>query len=172
MKDKRPRVQLFHRLLIAVFTTSMTVSTFAAPLEDLHEANTSEERLDLDLVYQVFNDAILTHLELDPALDELRSVGESIDSSTRTRAKSYLSMAHLYWRYGHFDSAIEVADKAIELEETTDGTLLKARLLDAQGLRGDAVEWYQKTLGLTQLPEEQKFIRIRLAMIDVQPTNV
>ena len=93
-------------------------------------------------------------------------------SGDRTRAKSYLSMAHLYWRYGHFDNAIEVADNAIELAETTDGTLLKARLLDAQGLRGEAVEWYQKTLELTKLPEEQKFIRIRLAMIDVQPTNV
>ena len=172
MKNILPRVQLFHRLLLAVFATTMSVSIFAGPLEDLHEANTSEERLDLDLVYQVFNDAILTHLELNPALDELRDVAENADVSDRTRAKSYLSMAHLYWRYGHFDSAIEVADKAIELVETTDGTLLKARLLDAQGLRGDAVEWYQKTLELTELPEEQKFIRIRLAMIDVQPTNV
>ncbi|MYF02344.1 MAG: hypothetical protein F4227_05100, partial [Gammaproteobacteria bacterium] len=165
MKYTRPRAQLFYSLLTIVLTTTLTVSIFAGPLEDLHEANTSEERLDLDLVYQVFNDAILTHLTLDPALDELRDIAENAEVSDRTRAKSYLSMAHLYWRYGHFDSAIEVADKAIELVETTDGTLLKARLLDAQGLRGDAVEWYQKTLELTQLPEEQKFIRIRLAMI-------
>ncbi|MYD45556.1 MAG: hypothetical protein F4W92_04320 [Gammaproteobacteria bacterium] len=172
MKNTRPCVHLFRRLLIAVFATTLTVSIFAGPLEELHEANESEARLDLDLVYQVFNDAILTHRMLDPALDELRDIGENTDLSARTRAKSYLSMAHLYWRYGHFDSAIEVADKAIELEETTDGTLLKARLLDAQGQRGDAVEWYQKTLELTELPEEQKFIRIRLAMIDVQPTNV
>ena len=172
MKDTRLRVQLFKRLLITVLATTMTLSTLAGPLEELHEANTSDERLDLDLVYQVFNDAILTHLKLDPALDELRDIAENAEVSDRARAKSYLSMAHLYWRYGHFDSAIEVADKAIELKETTDSTLLKARLLDAQGQRGDAVEWYQKTLELTQLPEEQKFIRIRLAMIDVQPTNV
>ena len=172
MKNTFPRTQLFCRLLTLVLTTTLTLSVFAAPLEDLHEANTSDERLDLDLVYQVFNDVILTVRVLDPALDELRDVAENTEVSESTRAKSYLSMAHLYWRYGHFDSAIEVADKAIELVETTDGTLLKARLLDAQGLRGDAIEWYQKTLELTQLPEEQKFIRIRLAMIDVQPTNV
>ena len=172
MKYTRPRIQLFRRLLTLVLTTTLTVSIFAAPLEDLHEANTSDERLDLDLVYQVFNDVILTDRVLDPALDELRDIAENTEVNDSTRAKSYLSMAHLYWRYGHFDSAIEVADKAIELIETTDGTLLKARLLDAQGLRGDAIEWYQKTLELTQLPEEQKFIRIRLAMIDVQPTNV
>ena len=172
MKNTRPRVHQLQKLLITVVATTMTVSTFAGPLADLQEANESEERLDLDLVYQVFNDVILKHRKLDPALDELRDIGENPDFSDHTRTKSYLSMAHLYWRYGHFDSAIEVADKAIELEETTDGTLLKARLLDAQGLRGDAVEWYQKTLELTQLPDEQKFIRIRLAMIDVQPTNV
>ncbi|MCY3541589.1 MAG: hypothetical protein OXH31_06750 [Gammaproteobacteria bacterium] len=172
MKNTLPHVHLFHRLLITVIATTLTVSSFAGPLEELLEANKSEERLDLDLVYQVFNDAILTHRSLDPVLDELSDVGENADLSEHARVKSYLSMAHLYWRYGHFDNAIEVADKAIELNETTDGTLLKARLLDAQGQRGDAVEWYQKTLELTQLPDEQKFIRIRLAMIDVQPTNV
>ena len=172
MKNTRTRLNLLNKLLLAVFATSITVAAFAEPLEELHQANQTEERLDLDLVYRVFNDSISTHRTLDPAIEELRDIAEDAEVDTHTRAKSYLSMAHLFWRYGHFDSAIEVADLAIELEETTDSTLLKARLLDAQGQRGDAIEWYEKTLQLTEVPEEQKFVRIRLAMIDVQPTNV
>ena len=172
MKNIHTRLHLFHKLLLAVFTTTITVAVFAEPLEELHQANQTEERLDLDLVYRVFNDTISTHRSLDPAIEELRGIAEDAKVNDHARAKSYLSMAHLYWRYGHFDNAIEVADLAIELEETTDGSLLKARLLDAQGHRGDAIEWYEKTLQLTKLPDEQKFIRIRLAMIDVQPTNV
>ena len=172
MKHTRTRLHLFHKLLIAVFSTILVGSISAGPLEDLKQANQTGDRLDLDLVYQVFNDGILKHRSLDPVIEDLRVVAENTDLDDRTRAKSYLSMAHLFWRYGHFDNAIEVADSAIALEETTDSTLLKARLLDAQGERGEAVEWYQKTLQLTNLPEEQKFIRIRLAMIDVQPTNV
>ncbi|MYF37581.1 MAG: hypothetical protein F4219_02240 [Gammaproteobacteria bacterium] len=172
MKHIRTRFHPILRLLIAVIATTTAASILAGALEDLKQANQTGERLDLDLVYQVFNDGILKHRSLDIAIEELRVVAEDTNVDDRTRAKSYLSMAHLYWRFGHFDSAIEEADRAIELEETTDSTLLKARLLDAQGQRGDAVEWYQKTLELTELPEEQKFIRIRLAMIDVQPTNV
>ena len=172
MKTKRTHLHSAHVLILAVTAIAMTVNVSARPLEELHQANQTEERLDLDLVFRVFNDEILTHQSLDPAIQELRSLAEDLEAGKHTRAKSYLSMAHLYWRYGHFDSAIEVADLALELEETTDGTLLKARLLDAQGKLGDAVEWYEKTLQLTQLPEEQQFIQIRLAMIDVQPTNV
>lgn len=172
MTHTRTRLHLFHKLLIAAISAIVVGSISAGPLEDLKQANQTGDRLDLDLVYQVFNDGILKHRSLDPVIEELRVVAEDTDLDDRTRAKSYLSMAHLFWRYGHFDNAIAVADSAIELEENTDSTLLKARLLDAQGERGEAVEWYQKTLQLTKLPEEQKFIRIRLAMIDVQPTNV
>lgn len=166
------RLTLAHVLFLPVITILLTASVFAKPLEELHEANKTEERLDLNLVYRVFNDVILTHRNLDPAIGDLRNIAEDVEADARARVKSYLSMAHLYWRYGQFDSAIEQADLALELEETTDGTLLKARLLDAQGKKGEAVEWYEKTLELTKLSEEQQFIRIRLAMIDVQPTNV
>lgn len=171
MKIKR-RFHLAHVLFLPVITIIMTASIFAKPLEELHQANKTEERLDLDLVFRVFNEEILTHRNLDPAIEELRSIAEDEEVNKRTRVKSFLSMAHLYWRYGHFDNAIEQGDLALELEETTDGTLLKARLLDAQGKKGEAVEWYEKTLKLTTLSAEQQFIRIRLAMIDVQPTNV
>lgn len=172
MKYSRTRLHLFHKLLIAVISAAVVGSIAAGPLEDLKQANQTGDRLDLDLVYQVFNEGISEHRSLDPVIEDLRFMAEDTGLDNRTRAKTYLSMAHLFWRYGHFDNAIAVADSAIELEETTDSTLLKARLLDAQGERGEAVEWYQKTLQLTKLPEEQKFIRIRLAMIDVQPTNV
>lgn len=166
------RLNFVQFLFFPVFLILVIAQVTAGPLEELHKANRSDVRLDLDLVYKVFNDEILTHRNLEPALEELQSVAEDIEVDLHARAKSYLSMAHLLWRYGQFDRAIEVADLAIALEESTDSTLLKARLLDAQGKKGDAVEWYEKTLQLTEIAEEQQFIRIRLAMIDVQPTNV
>ena len=172
MKTKRTCRHLVHTLFLGIVAIAASVTMSAASLDEIHQANQTKERLDLELVYLVFNEIILEHRSLDPAIEELRAVGEDSEANAHTRAKSYLSMAHLYWRYGQFDKAIEVADLAIELEETIDGTLLKARLLDAQGKRGDAIEWYEKTLARTDLPDEQQFIRIRLAMIDVQPTNV
>ena len=170
MKPKNTSLCL--KLNLMIIGISLCLCANSAPVDDLMEDNNSTNRLSLTLIDEVYTDAIKTHRSIEQPVDTLTSVAEDENHTTAYRAKTYLSIAHLYWRYGNFENAIQAVDQALELHETTDGTLLKARLLDAQGEEREAIDWYNKTLDSTELENEREFIRIRLAMIGVNTTNV
>ena len=169
---KPTTISLHLRRYLALIGASLCWITFGAPIDDLMEDNAGTSRLSLSLIDEVYTDAIKAHRSIDEPVAALTEVANDENRTDAYRAKTFLSIAHLYWRYGNFENAIQTVDQALELDETTDGTLLKARLLDAQGEERDAIDWYNKTLDSTELEDEREFIRIRLAMIGVNTTNV
>ena len=163
---------LYLRRCLTIICISLCWFIFGAPIDDLTKENSSTNRLSLSLIDEVYTDALKTHRSIDEPVATLTAIAEDENNTSAYRAKSFLSIAHLYWRYGQFEDAIQAVDQAIALDENSDGTLLKARLLDAQGEEREAIDWYTKTLDSTELEDEREFIRIRLAMIGVNTTNV
>ena len=163
---------LYLRRCLTIICISLCWFIFGAPIDDLTKDNSSTNRLSLSLIDEVYTDALKTHRSIDEPVATLTAIAEDENNTSAYRAKSFLSIAHLYWRYGQFEDAIQAVDQAIALDENSDGTLLKARLLDAQGEEREAIDWYTKTLDSTELEDEREFIRIRLAMIGVNTTNV
>ena len=159
-------------LSAAIISVSLCGIAHASPVDDLTSHNASTSRLSLPLIDEVYTDAIKQDRSISAPVEALQAIADNVDNTNAYRAKSFLSIAHLYWRYGQFEPAIQTVDQALELHETTDGTLLKARLLDAQGEEREAIDWYTKTLDTTELSEEREFIRIRLAMIGANTANV
>lgn len=173
MNLQKPKLRSYYlRCLILIIGVSLCGVSVGAPINDLTADNAKPDRLSLLLIDKVYTDAIKTNRSIEEPVAALTVIAEDENNNSAYRAKSYLSIAHLYWRYGNFEEAILAVDHALDLQETTDGTLLKARLLDAQGEERDAIEWYNKTLESTELDDEREFIRIRLAMIGVNTTNV
>ena len=160
------------KLNLTIIGICLCLCANSAPVDDLMEDNNSTNRISLSLIDEVYTDSIKTHRSIEEPVNTLTAVAEDESRTTAYRAKTFLSIAHLYWRYGNFENATQAVDQALELDETTDGTLLKARLLDAQGEEREAIDWYNKTLDSTELEDEREFIRIRLAMIGVNTTNV
>lgn len=160
------------RYSATIFGLCLCSHALSAPIDDLIEDNEKPGRLALSLIDAAYNTAIKSNRSIEKPVATLHAAAENETKSNAYRAKSYLSIAHLYWRHGNFDEAIRAVDLALELHETTDGTLLRARLLDARGEEREAIEWYTKTLASTDSEDEREFIRIRLAMIGVNTTNV
>lgn len=156
--------------LILVLGTTLCLQ--ATPLDELNESNSTDSRLDLALIDAVFNDSIIEHRNIDNVVNTLLIESENENNSTTHRVKSLLAVAHLYWRFGDFEAATDTVEVAISMQETTDGSLLKARLLDAQGNEEEARTWYTNALASTNDGDEKEFIQIRLAMIDVDTSNV
>ena len=142
------------------------------PLDALGASNATEGRLDVDLVDAVYSRWVTETKSVEGALEGLERVASDEGRPALERSKSRLSQAHLHWQYGDREKALERVETALELAETVDGTLLKARLLDASGDESGAAEWYRRALDATELSEEREFIRIRLAMIGVDRRNV
>lgn len=176
---EKPRnfLKLFY-LILCMFVSAAAVQLSAStvvqfsPLEVLDASNATDARLDLDAVKAVFNENIMAERNVDSAVNYLLEASANEANSELHQVKSLLSIAHLYWRYGNFDAASESVDTANGMLETTDGQILKARVLDAQGRTADAVEWYEKARASTTLDGEREFIQIRLAMMDIDRTNV
>ena len=142
------------------------------PVDALRAANASDDRLDIELVDQVFDQAITETLSIDEPVEIFIAIATDEANPVLDRVKSHLTVAHLQWKYGQPDAALESIDQALAVKETTDGTLLKARLLDAGGDEDAAVEWYEKAVATTERSEEREFIRIRLTMVGVDAKNV
>ncbi len=159
-------------LVVASLVGSSTLPMGALPIDVLKDSNQTDGRLVLTAISDVYNHAVSIDDGIDGAVTEIQNIADDESHPNLLRVKSFLSVAHLYWRHGYFDKAIEAVDAAVSLEETTDGTLLKARILDARGHEVEALEWYNKALASTESAEEREFIQIRLAMIDVDETNV
>ena len=141
-------------------------------LDELIEANQNGLRLDVSVVHEVFDHSVTESLNIDQAVSQLNEIGSDSDRPELERVKSFLSVAHLQWQFGQLELALEAAENAIGLQETSDGTFLKARLLDASGEEQEAIEWYEKAVSTTDRPEEHEFIQTRLTMIQVDDKNV
>lgn len=159
-------------VLTLILVLGTTFCLQATPLDELNESNSTASRLDLTLIDAVFNDAIIEHRNIDDAVNTLLIESENENNSTNHRVNSLLAVAHLFWRFGDFEAATDTVEVAISMQETTDGSLLKARLLDAQGNEEEARTWYTNALASTDDGDEKEFIQIRLAMIDVDTSNV
>ena len=138
----------------------------------LLESNAGSGRLDVGLVDLVHDHWVLERESLEGALSAFEEAGLDESRPSLERAKSHLTRSHLHWQHGDREGALSAVDAALELEETVDGLLLKARLLDAGGDESGAVEWYRRVLESTDRAEEREFVRIRLAMIEVDGRNV
>ncbi|MCY3540475.1 MAG: hypothetical protein OXH31_00990 [Gammaproteobacteria bacterium] len=143
-----------------------------APTDELIDSNAVDSRLNIPLVDRVYDHWIGKEKTISTALEVFSEIALDEDRKISERVNAHLTIAHFYWRYGDRDNALNSVESALSLEETTDGTLLKAQLLDADGKESDAAVWYQKTLETTELPEEQEFLQIRLTMIQVDRRNV
>ena len=141
-------------------------------MDALGSSNAGPGRLDVGLVDEVYSRWVMETKSVEGALEGLEAVASDAGRPALERSKARLSQAHLQWQYGDRESALESVDLGLELSETVDGTLLKARLLDAGGDESGATEWYRKALDGTELAEEREFIRIRLSMIGVDRRNV
>ena len=142
-----------------------------APTDELIVSNALDSRLNVSLVDRVYDYWVGEERTISTALEVFHKIAVDEDREIRERVNAHLTIAHFYWRYGDRHSALNSAESALSLEETTDGTLFKAKLLDADGRESEAAEWYQKTLETTELPEEQEFLQIRLTMIQVDRRN-
>ncbi len=141
-------------------------------MDALGSSNAGPGRLDVGLVDEVYSRWVMETKSVEGALEGLEAVASDAGRPALERSKARLSQAHLHWQYGDRESALESVDLGLELSETVDGTLLKARLLDAGGDESGATEWYRKALDGTELAAEREFIRIRLSMIGVDRRNV
>ncbi len=144
----------------------------ATALAEILKANAETERLDVDKVRALYDEAILIDGTVELAIQRLDLFSRTGNRASREIAFNKLTVAHLHWQYGDSERAMEIVDDSLAVEETTDAVLMKARLLDAGGDERAAVEWYNKALSMTASDEEREFIRIRLTMVDVDASNV
>ena len=166
------RLQRLGAAVLAVLLAWAGALSGAAAQEDVRAIAVAPGRLDVPRIDALFEAAILEGKGIEPAVDALAALAADQGEANPVRAKARLAAAHLQWRYGRFDQARSSADAALALQETADGLLLKARLLDAKGEAQAALPWYERAAAATQRPEEQEFIRLRRTMIQVDERNV
>ncbi len=132
----------------------------------------AQDRLDATGISALFDRAILDDGGIDKAIERLATTAEEASGSVQQRADAWLTIAHLRWRYGERGEAVTATDKALALRESVDGTLLKARLLDATGNDDEAAMWYGKATEATTVAEEKEFIGLRLTMATASNRNI
>ncbi|MXW06569.1 MAG: hypothetical protein F4Z87_00210, partial [Gammaproteobacteria bacterium] len=164
-------------ICLALLVVSATTHAATPSLDTLDASNAQQGRLSLELIDDVFNDSILENQSIEGAVSSLTETAESPENSTWHRTKAYLSISHLYWRYGQLLNATEVLtelaeNKELQDELTVDYFILAGRIADANGNELQALEHYEHALGSTDDPKEREFIQIRLAMIDTDKSNV
>ena len=162
---------------LALFVASGTVFAATPTLELLNNSNAQKGRLSLDSIADVFNESIIENQSIEDAVSTLTETAEDTSNSPWHRTKSYLSAAHLYWRYGQLPAATEVLTLLAENEElkselAVDYYILAGRIADANGDEQQALAHYEKAFTHTDNPDEKEFVQIRLAMIDTDKTNV
>ena len=132
----------------------------------------AQDRLDATEISALFDRAILDDGGIDKAVERLIKTARDASRSDRQRADAWLAIAHLRWRYGRLDNAIAATDEALTLDESVDGVLLKARLLDATGDAEAAAGWYERAARATTMATEKEFIGLRLTMAEAGNRNI
>ena len=158
-------------LLAGLLAWTLALPGMAAE-DDARRIAAGPGRLDAQRIDALFESSILQSQSIEPALRPLAALAADRGETRRVRANAHLAIAHLQWRYGHFDEAEASVDAALALNESADGLLLKARLQDAAGDAQAALPWYERAAAATERAEEQEFIRLRQTMIQVDERNV
>ncbi|MYF38029.1 MAG: hypothetical protein F4219_04575 [Gammaproteobacteria bacterium] len=164
------------RLLVKTSCLLFSVHLWTAwgqedPTDELIVSNASDSRLNTSMVDRVYDHWIGEERIISSAIEVFHEIAIDEDREIGERVNAHLTIAHFYWRYGDRNGALNSVESALSLEQTRDGTLLKAQLLDADGEEAEAAEWYRKAIESTELPDEQEFLQIRLTMIQVDRRN-
>ena len=144
----------------------------ASPLAEVIKASSESARLDADAIRALYDDAIVGDGGIERTLKRLGVFGEGRNRTSTQRANIHLVIAHIHWRHGDRAASLAAIETALDHHETTDGLLLKARLLDVAGDAEAAVPFYERALAATDRKEEAEFIRIRLTMAEARAHNV
>ena len=128
--------------------------------------------MDVDTIRAVYDDAIVGGGGIERTLKRLSVFAEGRNRSSNQRANIHLVIAHIHWRHGDRAASLAAIETAMDYHKTTDGLLLKARLLDVAGDVEAAVPFYERALAATDRKEEAEFIRIRLTMAEARTDNV
>ncbi|MCY3840998.1 MAG: hypothetical protein OXH09_20535, partial [Gammaproteobacteria bacterium] len=143
----------------------------ASPLAEVIKASSESARLDLDAIRAVYDDAIIGDGGIERTLKRLAVYAAGRNRSSEQRANIHLAIAHIHWRHGDRAASQAAIETAMDHHETTDGLLLKARLLDVAGDAEAAVPFYERALAAVDRKEEAEFIRIRLTMAEARARN-
>ncbi|MYF30795.1 MAG: tetratricopeptide repeat protein [Gammaproteobacteria bacterium] len=144
----------------------------ASALAEVAKANAESDRVDLPAVDGLYDETMLEGDSIDLTIRRLGVFADNGRRSAAERANHYLTIAHIHWRHGSQERALSAVDSALDLRETPDALLLKARLLDATGNPAAATEWYRKAAQVTDRAAEREFIRIRLTMAEASDRNI
>ena len=144
----------------------------ASPLAEVIKASGASARLDVDAIRAVYDDAIVGDGGIERTLKRLHAFAQGRNRTSRQRGNIHLVIAHIHWRHGDRAASLAAIETAMDHHETTDGLLLKARLLDVAGDAEAAVPFYERALAATARKQEAEFIRIRLTMAEARARNV
>ena len=144
----------------------------ASPLAEILRASSESARLDVDAIRALYDDAIVGGSGIERTLKRLGVFAGGPNRSPNQRANIHLVIAHIHWRHGDHATALAAVETAMNHHATTDGLLLKARLLDAAGDAEAAVPFYERALAATDRSAEAEFIRIRLTMAEARARDV
>ena len=144
----------------------------ASPLAEVIRASSESARLDVDAIRHLYDDAIVGSGGIERTVKRLTVFAAGPNRSSNQRANIHLVIAHIHWRHGDRDASLAAIETAMDHHDTTDGLLLKARLLDVAGDIEAAVPFYEQALAATDRKEEAEFIRIRLTMAEARADNV
>ena len=144
----------------------------ASALAEVAKANADSDRVDLAAIDTLYDETMLEGDSIDLTIRRLGVFADNERRSATERANHYLTIAHIHWRHGSQERALSAVDSALDLRETPDALLLKARLLDATGNPDEATEWYREAADITDRTAEREFIRIRLTMAESSDRNV
>ena len=144
----------------------------ASPLAEVIRSSAESDRLNLGAIGAAYDDAVVGDAGFLRVLRRLQVFADGRDRPPRQRAHIHLVRAHFHWRHGDRADALAAVETALGTHETTDGLLLKARLLDAAGDAAAALPFYTRALAATDRQDEAEFIRIRLTMAQARARNV
>ena len=144
----------------------------AEPLAEMLRSNAASDRVDLAAVHALYDETMLAGDSIDLAVRRIGVFADNERKPARERANHHLTIAHIHWRHGSQERALDAVDQALRLRETPDALLLKARLLDATGNPDRATDWYRRAAEATDLDAEKEFIRIRLTMAQASNRNI
>lgn len=148
--------------LLCAPAASHAASALAALVASLEGSS----RLDTQKLDAAYREALLRGEGAGRTVARLRAYADGLRRGPLERSNCYLAAAHLLWREGDADRALEFADRALESEATLDGVLFKARLLDARGEGQAARDWFLRAGGAAEGVDERWPIRVRLAMME------
>ena len=128
--------------------------------------------MDVDAIRRLYDEALVDGSGIERTLKRLTVFAAGSNRSSHQRANIHLVIAHIHWRHGDRAASLAAIETAMDYHETTDGLLLKARLLDVAGDIEAAVPFYGRALAATDRKEEAEFIRIRLTMAEARADDV